>query len=143
VVAERRVRAVIERTYTLRFLAAQIQPNEAAAMTPEQHLEAFMAYVAGMLVDAERYLMTGEPDPLRDGASYRVGAMWLTDAEFTDLLRDVTAVFQPRLANAPAKDRRRRMIYTVLLPAPAVLASENKQKSAKQRSREKKPREDS
>jgi hypothetical protein len=112
-------------------------------MTPEQHLEAFMAYVAGMLVDAERYLMTGEPDPLRDGASYRVGAMWLTDAEFTDLLRDVTAVFQPRLANAPAKDRRRRMIYTVLLPAPAVLASENKQKSAKQRSREKKPREDS
>jgi AcrR family transcriptional regulator len=143
VVAERRVRAVIERTYTLRFLAAQIQPDEAAAMTPEQHLEAFMAYVAGMLVDAERYLMTGEPDPLRDGASYRVGAMWLTDAEFTDLLRDVTAVFQPRLANAPAKDRRRRMIYTVLLPAPAVRASENKQTSAKQRSREKKPREDS
>jgi AcrR family transcriptional regulator len=143
VVAERRVRAVIERTYTLRFLAAQIQPDEAAAMTPEQHLEAFMAYVAGMLVDAERYLMTGDPDPLRDGASYRVGAMWLTDAEFTDLLRDVTAVFQPRLANAPAKDRRRRMIYTVLLPAPAVQASENKENSAKQRSRKRKPREDS
>lgn len=143
VVAERRVRAVIERTYILRILAAQIQPDEAAAMTPEQHLEAFMAYVAGMLVDAERYLMTGEPDPLRDGASYRVGAMWLTDAEFTDLLRDVTAVFQPRLANAPAKDRRRRMIYTVLLPAPAVQASENKENSAKQRSRKRKPREDS
>jgi hypothetical protein len=118
VVAERRVRAVVERTYMLRVLAAQIQPDEVAAMTPEQHLQAFVAYVAGMLTDAERYLTTGTPDPARDGASYRMGAMWLTDAEFADLVRDVGAAFQPRLANAPGKGRRRRMVYTVLLPAP-------------------------
>jgi len=118
VVAERRVRAVVERTYTLRLFAAQIQPDEVAAMTPEQHLQAFVAYVAGMLTDAERYLTTGTPDPARDGASYRMGAMWLTDAEFADLVRDVGAAFQPRLANAPGKGRRRRMVYTVLLPAP-------------------------
>jgi hypothetical protein len=141
VVAERRVRAVVERTYTLRIFAAQIQPDEAAAMTPEQHLHAFLAYVAGMLVDAERYLTTGNPDPLRDGAGYRMGAMWLTDAEFTDLVRDLTAVFQPRLAYAPNKERRRRMVYTVLLPAPAVPVSESKQGSEKQGSRTKKPKE--
>jgi hypothetical protein len=118
VVAERRVRAVVERTYMLRILAAQIQPDEVAAMTPEQHLQAFVAYVAGMLTDAERYLTTGTPDPTRDGASYRMGAMWLTDAEFADLVLDIGAAFQPRLANAPGKGRRRRMVYTVLLPAP-------------------------
>jgi DNA-binding transcriptional ArsR family regulator len=118
VAAERRVRAVVERTYMLRVHAAQIQPDEAAAMTPEQHLAAFMAYAAGMLADAERYLMTGTPDPLRDGASYRMAAMWLTDAEFTDLVRDLVTVFQPRLANPPAKGRRRRIVYNVLLPAP-------------------------
>jgi hypothetical protein len=118
VVAERRVRAVVERTYMLRIAAAQIQPDEVAAMTPEQHLQAFVAYVAGMLADAERYLMTGSPDPARDGASYRIGALWLTDAEFADLIRDLRTVFQPRLANPPGKGRRRRTIYTVLLPAP-------------------------
>jgi AcrR family transcriptional regulator len=117
VVAERRVRAVVERTYMLRILAAQIQPNEVAAMTPEQHLQAFVAFVAGMLSDAERYLMTGSPDPARDGASYRMGALWLTDAEFAGLMRDLQAAFQPRLANAPGKGRRRRTVYTVLLPA--------------------------
>ena len=95
VAAERRVRAVIERTYMLRVHAAQIQPDEAAAMTPEQHLAAFMACAAGMLADAERYLTTGTPDPLRDGASYRMAAMWLTDAEFADLVRDLATVFQP------------------------------------------------
>jgi hypothetical protein len=118
VVAERRVRAVVERTYTLRGLAAQIQPDEAAAMTPEQHLQSFVAYVAGMLTAAERYLTTGTPDPARDGASYRMGALWLTDAEFADLIRDLQTIFQPRLANAPGKGRRRRTVYTVVIPAP-------------------------
>jgi len=120
VVGERRVRAVVERTYMLRILAAQIQPDEVAAMTPTQHLQAFVAYVAGMLTDAERYLTTGTPDPTRDGASYRMGALWLTDAEFADLVRDLRTVLQPRLANGPGKGRRRRMLYTVLLPAPEL-----------------------
>lgn len=118
VVAERRVRAVTERTYMLRLHAAQIQPDEAAAMTPEQHLAAFMAYTAGMLADVERYLTTGAPEPLRDGASYRIGAVWLSDAELADLARDLAAVLRPRLANAPARGRRRRVIYTVVVPTP-------------------------
>lgn len=119
VVAERRVRAVVERTYMLRASAAQIQPDEVAAMTTDQHLQALVAYVAGMLTDAERYLTTGTSDPVRDGASYRMGALWLTDAEYADFIRDLQTAFQPRLANAPGKGRRRRMIYTVLLPSPS------------------------
>lgn len=119
IASERRVRAVVERTYVLRLQAAQIQPDEVAAMTPEQHLAAFVAYAAGMLADVERYLMTGTPDLLRDGARYRISAMWLTDAEYTDFLRDLSAVFQPRLANAPAKRRRRQTVYTVFVPASA------------------------
>jgi DNA-binding transcriptional ArsR family regulator len=118
VAAERRVRSVVERTYMLRVHAAQIQPGEASAMTAEQHLAAFTAYAAGMLADAERYLMTGTPNPLRDGASYRMAAMWLSDAEVADLVRDLAAVVQARLANPPAKGRRRRIAYSVLLPAP-------------------------
>jgi hypothetical protein len=116
VVAERRVRGALERTYTLREYAARISPGEARAMTAEEHGRAFMVYVAGMLADADRYLASGELDPARDGADYRVGALWLSDAEFAELLRDLGDVFQPRLANAPAKGRKRRMVYTVFLP---------------------------
>ncbi|MGH7861604.1 MAG: helix-turn-helix domain-containing protein [Candidatus Dormibacteraceae bacterium] len=117
VVDERRVRGAVERTYTLRLLAAQIQPDEVAAMTPDQHAQAFMAYVAGLLGDFDRYL-AGAPDPGRDGAEYRVAAMWLTDGEFTDFIRDMRDLALPRLANAPAAGRRRRVLYSVLLPAP-------------------------
>ncbi|MCL4422733.1 MAG: helix-turn-helix domain-containing protein [Actinobacteria bacterium] len=123
VVAERRVRAVVERTYMLRILAAQIQPDELAAMTPEQHLQALVTYVAGILRDAERYLTTSSADPTRDGFGYRMAAMWLTDAELADLARDLQRVLQPRLANVPGKGRCRRSLYTVLLPAPEASQS--------------------
>ena len=126
VVAERRVRGAVERTYTLRAAAAQIGPGEVAAMSPDEHMGAFTAYVAGMLADADRYLTTGTPDPRKDGADYRAGAMWLTDAEFAGFLRDLAAVFQPRLANPPRKNRKRRMIYTVFLPAPEQPAGREK-----------------
>jgi hypothetical protein len=42
---------------------------------------------------------------------------WWRSGEFAELLRDLTEVFQPRLANAPGKGRQRRMVYTVFLPA--------------------------
>jgi hypothetical protein len=118
VVAERRVRGAMERTYTLRLFAAQIQPGEAAAMTLDEHGQAFMAYVAGLLADLDRYLASAPPDPARDGAAYRVAAMWLTDAELADLRRDLLTVFQPRLASPPGEGRRRHMFYSISLPAP-------------------------
>jgi hypothetical protein len=118
VVAQRRVRGAVERTYTLRLYAAQVGPDEAAAMTLDAHARAFMAYIAGLLADFDRYLAAGTPDPVRDGAGYRVAGMWLTDAEFADFLRDLANLAQPRLANAPGKGRRRRILYTVLLPGP-------------------------
>jgi DNA-binding transcriptional ArsR family regulator len=118
VAAERRVRGAVERTYTLRQFAARISPEEARQMSAEEHAQAFMVYVAGMLADADRYLAAGQPDPARDGADYQVGALWLSDAEFAELLRDLSIVFGPRLANPPAAGRKRRMVYTVFLPAP-------------------------
>src|SRR5437764_553125 len=67
VVAERRVRGAVERTYTLRLLAAQVGLAEAAAMTPDEHAQAFLAYVAGLLADFDRYLAAGTPNLARDG----------------------------------------------------------------------------
>jgi hypothetical protein len=112
------LRGAVERTYMLRLHAAQIDPGQIAAMTPEQHSQAFMAFVAGLLADFERYLAARKPDPARDRAGYRMAALWLTDSEFDDFVRDLVAVIQPRLANPPTKRRQRRLIAGVTLPAP-------------------------
>ena len=116
VVAERRVRGALERTYVLRTSAASIGLDELAKMTPDQHRQAFLAYVAGLIGDFDRYLARGDIDLLRDGVTYRIAGMWLDDAELMDLAHELATVIQPRLANAPKPGRKRRIFGTLLLP---------------------------
>jgi Helix-turn-helix domain len=116
VVSERRVRGALERTYVLRASAARLGVDEIASMSRDEHRQAFLAFVAGVIGDFDRYLARETIDPLRDGASYNLAAMWLDDAELAELARELNIVLQPRLANAPRPGRTRRILATVLLP---------------------------
>jgi hypothetical protein len=123
VVAERRVRGAVERTYALRQAAAQMQPDEVAAMSRDEHTQAFIAFVAGLLSDFDQYVGSDTFNPTRDIAGYRMAGMWLTDAEYEEFLHDLMAIALPRVAHAPRRGRRRRLFYQVLLPAPGVPAA--------------------
>jgi hypothetical protein len=116
VVSERRVRGALERTYVLRSSASRIGVNEVAAMSRDEHRQAFLAFVAGLIGDFDRYLARDEIDPLRDGASYSLAAMWLDEAELAELARELYIVLQPRIENPPKQGRTRRILATVLLP---------------------------
>jgi Helix-turn-helix domain len=116
VVSERRARGAVERTYMLRVPAATVPPDELASMTAEDHRQAFMAFTAGLLADFDRYLARGDIDLFRDSVGYRIAGLWLDDGEYAGLLRDLAQVLAPRMANAPAAGRRRRIIAYVLLP---------------------------
>jgi DNA-binding transcriptional ArsR family regulator len=116
VVDERRIRGTIERTYALSVSAALIDRAELAAMTPQQHRQAFLAFVAGLLADFDRYLARGDIDLVRDGVSYRITGLWLDDAELAELHSKVDELFRPYLDHTPAGTRKRRLFGTVLLP---------------------------
>ncbi len=85
-------------------------------MSRDEHRQAFLAFVAGLIGDFDRYLARETIDPLRDGASYNLAAMWLDEAEFAELARELNIVRQPRIANLPKAGRTRRILGTVLLP---------------------------
>jgi hypothetical protein len=116
VVAERRVRGAVERTYVLRAAAATVSLDDLAKMSPDEHRQALLAFLAGLISDFDRYLARPKIDLLRDGVSYRLLGLWLTDRELTELSRDIFAALQPRLANAPKRGRTRRLLATILLP---------------------------
>jgi hypothetical protein len=118
VVGERRVRGAVERTYVLRTSTARIDADELLTMTRDEHRQAFLAFVAGLIGDFDRYLARDEIDPIRDGASYNLAAMWLDDAELAEFARELYIVLQPRIANPPKPGRKRRILGTVLLPGP-------------------------
>jgi hypothetical protein len=118
VIAERRVRGALERTYVLRRAASVIGLDELAKMTPDEHRAAFAAFVAGLLSDFDRYVKREDVDYLRDTVGYRMAAMWLNDAELAEFVHDIARITQPRLANAPGPGRRRHILATVMMPAP-------------------------
>lgn len=60
----------------LHLAAASIGADEDAAMTARGYWQAFMAFVAGLLAGADRYLQRGDIGPLRDGADYRMAGLW-------------------------------------------------------------------
>ena len=116
VVAERRVRGAVERTYVLRTSAAAITVADLAKMSAQDHRQAFLAFTAGLIRDFDQYLERSDVDLVRDGVSYRMLALWLTDNELTELARDLFAALQPRLANSPKRARKRRILATIILP---------------------------
>ena len=116
VAVEQLVRGAVQRTYVLRASAAVITADQIAAMSTEELRQSFLAFVAGLLGDVDRYLAREEVDPVRDGANFRLAGLWLDDAEFTTLLRDLMRVLQPAAANPPRPGRKRRILATVLLP---------------------------
>ena len=116
VVSERRVRGALERTYVLRVAAASIDLDELDRMTREDHRQAFMAFVAGLLGDFDRYLTRDDIDLARDGVSYRMEGRGLDAAEWAERARELVRVLGPRAANAPRPGRRRRILGLVSLP---------------------------
>jgi len=116
VVAERRVRGAVERTYVLRQAASRVRLDEIAGMQTADLRAMFVAFFAGLLGDVDRYLARGNPDVLRDGVAFGLEGLWLTDAELTELARELTIVLADRRANQPGGGRRRRLLASLWLP---------------------------
>ena len=117
VVGEEQVRGAVERSYSLRAGATNVDPTDLSAMTPEHHRLAFTAFVAALLADFERYVDAGDVDYVRDGVGYRQVGLWLTDAELVAMTEEINRAVVPHLANEPGDGRRRRVLSTVLVPS--------------------------
>lgn len=118
VVGERQVRGTVERTYALSVADAQITDEDLSSMSPEDHRRAFMAFLAGLLGDVDRYIDAGDVDLEQDGAGYRTVGLWLDRDELQAMVAEIGAAVQARIGHGPAPGRTRRMLSTVLIPVP-------------------------
>ena len=117
VVEERPARGAVERTLALAGDRAVVTPEEAAAMTVDDHRRAFLTFMAGLLADFDRYLDGEAPDLMRDLVGYRQVGLQLSDEELVEMIGELNAVIATRMELAPAPGRRRRIFTTVLMPA--------------------------
>jgi DNA-binding transcriptional ArsR family regulator len=120
VIGQRQVRGALERTFALRLERTKIDPSDLQQLSRDDHLQAFATFVAGLLASYERYLQSGEPDLVRDGVSYSMNALWLSDAEYAEFLSDVVRVVAPRAEFGPAAGRSRRLVASAFMPIPSA-----------------------
>ncbi|MFF2450661.1 hypothetical protein ACFVSW_26815 [Neobacillus sp. NPDC058068] len=64
----------------------------------------------------ERYLNQETIDLAKDGVSFRQASLYLSDEEFTEFVRDLTAVYAKVTQNMPQKGRKRRTLATISIP---------------------------
>ena len=116
VVAERRVRGGVERTFRLVTEKARLGPADAASLTPDEHLAGFVAFVGTLVSAFARYLRQPDADPSADPVGYRQVALWLTGEETQHLLNDLREVLQRYAAHEAAPGRHRVRLSTTVIP---------------------------
>ena len=118
VVAERRVRGGVERTFRLVTEKAGLGPIDAASLSSGEHLTGFVTFVGSLVAAFARYIRQPDADPGSDPVGYRQVALWLTEEETQHLLDDLREVLGPYTAHEPAPGRRRVRLSTTLIPDP-------------------------
>lgn len=115
VVAERKVRGTVERTY-VKPGRQNVSRDELAQMSRQDLRRAFLAYVAALLADIDRYLERDDTELRRGGATFRIAALWLTDDELRELAAGFGRLLRPYLDRPATPDRTRRVVRTIVLP---------------------------
>ena len=116
VVEERPVRGVVERTYGVVEAAVSLGADDLENASDDDHLRYFSTFVGTLLSQFAAYVDAGDVDVAADGVGYRQAALWLADDEFDELIAELGAVVQRRLANEPDPERRRRLLSTIVMP---------------------------
>lgn len=115
VVQENQIRGTVEKVYGLKEQSIH-SPEDLLNLSKEEHLELFLTFTTHLLGLYENYLNQGEVDLLRDGVSYRVSNLNLTDEEFMDLVKSISSLYQKAMQNEPTPERKRRNFATIIIP---------------------------
>lgn len=118
--SEKVVRGIVERHYRLLRVRAVIDPEAAAAMTNDDHRRGFAAATASLIAEFNAYLDRPQANPTTDSVSYRQFPLWLTDAERTELVEEISATILARSDNKASAERKRHLLATIFFPTEAA-----------------------
>ena len=115
-VEERPMRGATERIYAIALEQTQMTPEEYQALTPEEHERLFATFTAMLLSQFHNYVRQENFDLFKDGVSYRTAPLYLSDAEFSEMMQELSSTVRARLENTPSEERKRRLFSFVTMP---------------------------
>ncbi|MFZ0447056.1 MAG: helix-turn-helix domain-containing protein [Bacillus sp. (in: firmicutes)] len=115
VVQENPVRGAVEKVYALKEPNIQSQ-EDFLKLTKEEHLELFLTFTTQLMSLYESYLSQEKIDLVKDGVSYTIANLNLTDQEFIELMQGIGTLIQSAIGNEPTPERKPRNIATIIIP---------------------------
>lgn len=116
IAAERSVRGILERSYSVVSGAQFLTGEDLAEATPDDHFRYFSFFVNGLMAEFGRYLARESVDLEADGVGYQGNVLHLTDDELTDLATSLRSLLLPLTKNEAGGGRTPRRLATVLFP---------------------------
>ncbi|WP_428911480.1 helix-turn-helix domain-containing protein [Niallia sp. Krafla_26] len=117
IVQENPVRGTVEKVYALKEPDVQSQ-EDYLKLSKEEHLELFLTFTTQLLSLYESYLAQDDVDIVKDGVSYTMANLYLSDQEFMELMQGIGSLIGSAIKNEPTPERRARNIATVIIPEP-------------------------
>ncbi|GAA3830154.1 helix-turn-helix domain-containing protein [Sphaerisporangium flaviroseum] len=116
VTGEQRVHGAVERSYRLDRSGTRISPQQAAAMTIDDHRHGFTAAVAALLADFNAYLDQPGANPPADMVGYVQVPLWLSTQELESMAEQFRAMLVSKMDNEPGEGRRLYLLSPIVFP---------------------------
>lgn len=117
VVAEQDVNGSVERTYAVAKGAGRLSEAELQKLSTEEHLRYFTIFAVKLIEDFAAYLRNAHLEQSGQYAmSYSTASIYLNDAERAQFQEEIIALVGRVMSNAPAPDRKRYNLSSVVIP---------------------------
>jgi DNA-binding transcriptional ArsR family regulator len=113
---EQKVGGIIERRYRLCRSRAVIDAETAASASLEDYRRAFAVSMAALLGEFNAYLDRRGSDPITDAVGFQQLALWLSQEERAELIREMRKAIVPQLKNGPEPGRQQHLLSPILFP---------------------------
>jgi DNA-binding transcriptional ArsR family regulator len=116
VTGEQRVHGAVERTYRLNRASTRISPQQAAAMSLDDHRNGFAAAMAALIADFTAYLDRPGANPSADMVGYVQVPLWLRKDELESMAEQLLVMLAPAMENDPEPGRRLYLLSPIVFP---------------------------
>lgn len=115
VVEEHQIRGTVEKVYALKEQTIHSQ-EDILRLSKEEHLNLFFTFQAQLMGQYEKYLEQEDIDLIKDGVTYRVANVYVTDEEYRELITNMASLLKKVLSNEPSPERKAKNIATIVIP---------------------------
>ncbi|WJH36798.1 helix-turn-helix domain-containing protein [Paenibacillus sp. CC-CFT747] len=120
VVEQNPVRGTVEKVYALSTHAHTLTKEDLEKATPDEHLQLFLSFLAGVISDFEKYVSQESFDMMKDMVTYRQARLHLSDEELREMVMSIGAAITKASSYGPGPGRRARTLTTILLPEKSI-----------------------